>query len=47
MVHQILKRFPNSKLVLIDPLIEAKTYAKNNLVDREYEILQYGVGEKE
>ena len=41
------KRFPNSKLFLIDPLIEAKTYAKNNLIDRDYQFFQYGVGEKE
>ena len=41
------KRFPKSKLILIDPLIEAKTYAKNNLFNREYEFFQNGVGDKE
>ena len=41
------KRFPKSKLILIDPLIEAKNYAKKNLFDREYKFFQYGVGDKE
>ena len=41
------ERFPKSKLILIDPLIEAKNYAKKTLFEREYEFFQYGVGDKE
>ena len=39
-------RFPQSKLILIDPLIEAKIYAETNLGNRNYEFFQCGVGNK-
>lgn len=41
------ERFSHSKLILIDPLMEAKIYAENNLSDRQYEFFQCGVGDKE
>lgn len=44
--ENLYKRFSSSKLILIDPLIEAKTYANKNLKHRDYEFFQYAVGEE-
>ena len=40
-------RFPKAKLVLIDPIEEAEQFAKNNLIEREYQFFKFGVGDKE
>ena len=40
------ERFNQAKLILVDPLIEAKNYAEKNLKNREYEFFQCAVGEK-
>ena len=40
----LYERFPNQKLILIDPLEEARDYAKNNLSCREYEFFVTAVG---
>ncbi len=42
----LYKRFNSSKLILIDPLIEAKNYANQNLKHRDYKFFQYAVGEE-
>ena len=39
------KRFNKSKLILIDPLMEAKNFALENLSKRDYEFFQCAVGE--
>ena len=44
--ENLYKRFSSSKLILIDPLIEAKNYANKNLKHRDYEFFQYAVGEE-
>jgi len=43
----LYERFPRAKLILIDPIDEAEEYAKNNLNEREYQFLKFGVGDKE
>ena len=40
-------RFPDSKLILIDPLNESEEYAKKNLFDRDYTYYKYAVGEED
>ena len=43
---ELYDRFPDSKLILIDPLQEAKYYAQDNLTNRTYKFFKYAVGEK-
>lgn len=40
----LYERFPNAKLILIDPLDEAKNFALNNLKDRDYTFYQTALG---
>ena len=40
-------RFPNAKLILIDPIEEAEQFAKNNLYERDHHFFKFGVGDKE
>jgi FkbM family methyltransferase len=40
----LYKRFPNAKLILIDPLDEAKIFALNNLGSRDYDFYQTALG---
>ena len=44
---ELYDRFPNAKLVLIDPIQEAVNYAKKNLSHRDYEFFKYCLGEEE
>jgi len=41
------ERFPDSKLILIDPLDEAKNFAENKLKHRDYSFYKVGVGKEE
>lgn len=43
---ELYNRFPNSKLILIDPIREAEEYVKTNLNNREYKFFKFAVGEK-
>lgn len=40
----LYERFPNAKLILIDPLDEAKNFALNNLKQRDYTFYQTALG---
>ena len=44
---ELYKRFPKAKLILIDPIEEAKNYAKEELSHRDYKFFKYGLGEEE
>lgn len=44
---ELYDRFPNAKLILIDPIDEAEKFVKNNLSGRDYIFFKYGVGEIE
>ena len=42
----LYERFPNKKLILIDPLDEAEDYIKNNLNDRDYTFFKTAIGKE-
>ena len=44
---EFYNRFPNSKLILIDPLEESKEYAEKNLCNRDYSFFNFAVGDKD
>lgn len=43
----LYKRFPNAKLILVDPLDEAKNYAESNLKGRDYTFYQTALGKED
>lgn len=44
---ELYARFPNAKLILIDPLDEAEEFVEKNLSRRDYNFFKYGVGDIE
>ena len=43
---ELYNRFPKAKLILIDPIEEAKNYAKKELSHRDYKFFKYGLEKK-